>query len=52
MSYRYVYGDILSTKDVDAIAHEVNCLTIKPHGLSLKVAEKYPWADIANIAKV
>lgn len=46
MSYRYVYGDLLSRIDVDAICHQVNCLTIKPHGLSLKLAEKYPGADI------
>ena len=51
MSYRYVYGDLLSIMDVDAICHQVNCLTVKPHGLSMKLAEKYPWADIYKLRK-
>ena len=51
MSYRYVYGDLLSRTDVDAICHQVNCLTVKAHGLSLKLAKKYPWANIYKFRK-
>ena len=51
MSYLYVYGDLLSRKDVDAIFHQVNCLTVEAHGLSLKLAEKYPWANIYKFRK-
>ena len=51
MSYRFVYGDLLSIRDVDAICHQVNCLTIIPHGLSLELALTYPWADIYSRRK-
>ena len=51
MSYRFVYGDLLSIRDVDTICHQVKCLTIIPHGLSLKLALTYPWADIYNRRK-
>ena len=46
MSYRLKYGDILNMSDVDCICHQVNCLTVEAHGLSLRIAEKYPFADI------
>ena len=46
MTFRYVYGDLLEMTHVDAICHQVNCLTVKSHGLSRLIAEKYPWADI------
>ena len=51
MSYRFVYGDLLSIRDVDAICHQVNCLTIIPHGLSLELALTYPWTDIYSRRK-
>ena len=37
---------MLESKDVDVIIHQVNCLCIKAHGLSQKIAEKFPWGDI------
>ena len=42
----HVRGNILTTTNVDAICHQVNCLTTKPHGLSLQIARAHPWADI------
>ena len=33
------YGCILLIKDVDAIVHQCNCLTVKSHGLSQKISE-------------
>ena len=46
MSVKFVYGDLLKTKDVNCIVHQVNCLCIKAHGLSQQIADKFPWADI------
>ncbi|XP_056004763.1 uncharacterized protein LOC130050083 isoform X2 [Ostrea edulis] len=46
MSVRQIYGNILSLSDVDAICHQVNCLTVSSRSLSLQLAHKYPWADI------
>ena len=42
----HVRGDITIFRDADAICHQVNCLTVKAHGLSKKIAHAYPWADI------
>ena len=42
----FVDGDLLDLRGVDAFAHQVNCLCVKPHGLSKQIADKYPWADI------
>lgn len=46
MSVRLQYGDLLETTDVDLICHQVNCLTVKSHGLSEQISNKYPWCDI------
>ena len=46
MSVSYHYGCILQIKDVDAIVHQCNCLTVKSHGLSQKISECFPWGDI------
>ena len=46
MSVSFINGDLLNTEGVDAVVHVVNCLCTRPHGLSLKIAEKYPWGDI------
>lgn len=46
MSVKFVFGNLLSIRDVDIIVHQVNCLCVKAHGLSQKIALKYPWADI------
>lgn len=51
MSVKFVFGDLLRVKDVDAIVHQVNCLCVKPHGLSRQIAEKYPWGDIYSKRK-
>ncbi len=36
-------GDLL---DWPVIVHQLNCLTVKPHGLAEAVARAYPWADV------
>lgn len=46
MGIKLVFGNLLKTKDVDAIVHQVNCLCIRAHGLSEQIAEHFPWADI------
>jgi hypothetical protein len=28
------------------IAQQYNCLTVKPHGMSRSIAERYPWANL------
>ena len=51
MTFRYVSGNLLEMTHVDAICHQVNCLTVKSHGLSRLLAEKYPWSDIYSFRK-
>lgn len=51
MGVKFVYGDLLKTKDVDVVIHQVNCFCIRSHGLSRQIAEKYPWADIYSTRK-
>ena len=46
MSVTFKKGDLLEFREIDAIAHVVNCLCIHPHGLSMQIAEKYPWGDV------
>ena len=46
MSVTFKKGDLLEFREIDAIAHVVNCLCIRPHGLSMQIAEKYPWGDV------
>jgi len=46
MSVSFVNGDLVEQKGVDAIVHQVNCLTVKAHGLSQYIADCFPWADI------
>ena len=46
MSLRLQYGDLLAIKDADVICHQVNCLTVKSHGLSNQISSKYSWGDI------
>ena len=46
MSIRFQYGDLLDIVDVDLICHQVNCLTVKSHGLSAQIAKQYPWANV------
>ena len=44
MSVTYVHGDLLLMKM--PIVQQCNCLTVKPHGLSQSIAERYPWANL------
>ena len=44
MSVTYVHGDLLCMKI--PIVQQCNCLTVKPHGLSESIAERYPWAKL------
>ena len=46
MSVTFKRGDLLKFKDVDAIAHVVNCLCTRPHGLSAEIARLFPWGDV------
>lgn len=43
----FIKGDLLST-NVDVIVQQCNCVTIKTHGLSELIAQKYPFANIYN----
>ena len=43
MGVKFIYGDLLKIRDVDAIVHQVNCLCVKAQGLSKQIAEKFPW---------
>ena len=40
-----IQGDILNAKD-EVIVKKVNCLCIKPHGLSKTIADKYSYANV------
>jgi hypothetical protein len=44
MSVTYVHGDLLFMKI--PIVQQCNCLTVKTHGLSQSIAERYPWANL------
>lgn len=46
MSLKFIKGDLVNERNVDAIGHIVNCLTVRSHGLSHEVGTKFPWADI------
>ena len=45
-----VSGDLLDAKE--PICQQCNCLTIKPHGLSKYISEKYSWADPYTIRPI
>ena len=46
MGMKLASGNLLKTKDVDVIVHQVNCLCIRTHGLSEQKAENFTWPDI------
>ena len=46
MSVTDLRGDVLSLPWVDAIVQQCNCLTVKPHGLSQRIADRFPWANL------
>jgi hypothetical protein len=39
-----IKGDLLEAPEI--ICQQCNCVSILAHGLSDKIAQKYPWADI------
>lgn len=45
MGVSFVHGDLLETKGVDEIIHQVNCLCTEAHGLSKQITLKFPWGD-------
>ncbi|XP_062602392.1 uncharacterized protein LOC134264107 [Saccostrea cucullata] len=45
MSLQEIQGDLLHC-EVEAIVHQCNCLTVKAHGLSQSLAEKFPQANL------
>jgi hypothetical protein len=45
----FLKGNLVEKKNVDAIVHQCNCLTVKSHGLSKQIARKFPWADVEKI---
>lgn len=44
MALKYIEGDLLEV-EADFIVHQINCLSVKAHGLAESIAKKYPWAD-------
>lgn len=40
-----ITGDLLDAPEHFAIAHQCNCLTVRPHGLSASIAKRHPDAD-------
>ena len=40
-----VHGDLLDAEQ-RMICQQCNCVTMIPHGLSMAIAKKYPWANI------
>ena len=40
-----VVGDLLNAKE-KYICQQCNCVTMIPHGLSVAIAKRYPWADV------
>lgn len=46
MSVVFREGDLLTVTDVDVICHQCNCLTVKSHGLSQAIAQRFAWADV------
>jgi O-acetyl-ADP-ribose deacetylase (regulator of RNase III) len=47
----FLKGDVVEIKNVDAIVHQCNCLTVKSHGLSKQIARKFPWADVYRMRR-
>ena len=41
---KVIEGSLLDTK-VKYIVQQCNCLTVRAHGLSQVIVDKYPWAD-------
>lgn len=41
------HGDLLNTQE-KYIAQQCNCVTIRAHGLSQSIAQKYPYANVYN----
>ena len=41
----HIKGDLLDN-DCDMIVQQLNCLCVRPHGLSNSISLKYPYADV------
>ena len=41
MSLNFIKGDLLNERNVDAIGHIVDCLTVRSHGRSHEVGTKF-----------
>ena len=50
--YRDSPGNLMTTRGVDAVVQQCNCLTVKPHGLSVAIAQKHPWANPYSLRRV
>jgi O-acetyl-ADP-ribose deacetylase (regulator of RNase III) len=42
---KYIKGDLLKSNE-NVIVHQINCLCIRPHGLSADMFKKFPYADV------
>ncbi|XP_062580747.1 uncharacterized protein LOC134242661 [Saccostrea cucullata] len=45
MSLQEMEGDLFNS-DTEVIVHQCNCLTVRAHGLSQSLAEKFPQANV------
>jgi hypothetical protein len=50
--FKYGNSTDLTSVSVDCIVQQGNCLTVKSHGFSKKISEKYPWADVYKQRRV
>ena len=44
-------GDLTEWTAADAIVQQCNCLAVRCHGLSARLAEKYWWADVYRLRR-
>ena len=44
-------GDLTEWTEADAIVHQCNCLAVRSHGLSPRIADKYWWADVYHLRR-
>jgi O-acetyl-ADP-ribose deacetylase (regulator of RNase III) len=42
---KIINGDLLTSGE-QYIAHQCNCVTVRAHGLSKSIADRYPYADV------
>ena len=44
-------GDLTEWTVADAIVQQCNCLAVRSHGLSARIADKYWWADVYHLRR-